>query len=69
MDWNKTYAAIYRARKDYLKPIFEIDPITLKDLVGMESQKALYENTLNSFKIREQITHFYGDLRALENQV
>ena len=48
MDWNKTYAAIYRARKDYLKPIFEIDPITLKDLVGMESQKkALYENTLN----------------------
>ncbi|EEU7127821.1 ATP-binding protein, partial [Campylobacter jejuni] len=27
MDWNKTYAAIYRARKDYLKPIFEIDPI------------------------------------------
>lgn len=30
---------IYRARKDYLKPIFEIDPITLKDLVGMESQK------------------------------
>ncbi|EKR6831865.1 TPA: ATP-binding protein [Campylobacter jejuni] len=48
MDWNKTYAAIYRARKDYLKPIFEIDPIALKDLVGMESQKkALYENTLN----------------------
>ncbi|PCM57826.1 ATP-binding protein, partial [Campylobacter sp. BCW_8712] len=48
MDWNKTYAAIYRARKDYLKPIFEIDPIALKDLVGMEKQKkALYENTLN----------------------
>lgn len=48
MDWSKTYAAIYRARKDYLKPIFEIDPITLKDLLGMESQKkALYENTLN----------------------
>ncbi|PPB58565.1 ATP-binding protein, partial [Campylobacter hyointestinalis subsp. hyointestinalis] len=48
MDWNKTYAASYRARKDYLKPIVEIDPIALKDLVGMESQKkALYENTLN----------------------
>lgn len=30
MDWNKTYAAIYRARKDYLKPIFEIDPYHFK---------------------------------------
>lgn len=48
MNWDKTYAAVYRARKDYLKPISELDELYLKDLVGMESQKkALYENTLN----------------------
>ncbi len=48
MDWTKTYAAIYRARKDYLKPVYELDGTTLKDLVGIEKQKkALYENTLN----------------------
>ncbi len=48
MDWSKTYAAIYRARKDILKPVFELDSISLKELVGIEEQKkALVENTLN----------------------
>ncbi|EAJ0736719.1 ATP-binding protein [Campylobacter coli] len=48
MDWDKTYAAIYRSRKDYLKPIVDLDNISLNDLLGMEEQKnALYQNTLN----------------------
>ena len=48
MDWSTTYAAIYRARKDRLKPVFELDTISLKELVGLESQKqALMDNTLN----------------------
>ncbi|KAA6225619.1 MULTISPECIES: ATP-binding protein [unclassified Campylobacter] len=48
MDWTNIYAAIYRARKDYLKPVFEIDDISLDDLIGIETQKqALVQNTLN----------------------
>ncbi|KQH54762.1 ATP-binding protein [Campylobacter coli] len=48
IDWDKTYAAIYRSRKDYLKPIVDLDNISLNDLLGMEEQKnALYQNTLN----------------------
>lgn len=48
IDWDKTYAAIYRSRKDYLKPIIDLDNISLNDLLGMEEQKnALYQNTLN----------------------
>lgn len=48
MDWNKTYAAIYRPRKDILKPVSELDTISLNELVGIEEQKrALVENTLN----------------------
>ncbi|HED6767123.1 TPA: ATP-binding protein [Campylobacter coli] len=48
MDWDKTYAAIYRSRKDYLKPIIDLDNISLNDLLGMEEQKnVLYQNTLN----------------------
>ncbi|HED5993727.1 TPA: ATP-binding protein [Campylobacter coli] len=48
MDWDKTYAAIYRSRKDYLKPIIDLDNIGLNDLLGMEEQKnVLYQNTLN----------------------
>lgn len=48
IDWDKTYAAIYRSRKDYLKPIIDLDNISLNDLLGMEEQKnVLYQNTLN----------------------
>ncbi|MCX2682400.1 ATP-binding protein [Campylobacter sp. MIT 21-1685] len=48
MDWDKTYAAIYRARKDVLKPVLELDEITLNHLQGIEEQKKLLiQNTLN----------------------
>ncbi|MDR1820499.1 MAG: ATP-binding protein [Methanobrevibacter sp.] len=46
MDWEKTPAAIYRPKKDKLKPVFETDPITLDDLINIDDQKKiLFENT------------------------
>ncbi len=50
IDWSKTKAAIYRAKRDMLKPIRDkdIDPIGLDELVGIEYQKSmLLENTKN----------------------
>lgn len=47
MDFNKTYAAIYRARKDILKAVVELDEVKLGDLIGIQSQKeALLANTV-----------------------
>lgn len=46
MDWENTYAAIYRAKKEALKPVKYLDEITLEDLVGIEKQKEeIVENT------------------------
>lgn len=39
MDWKNTFAAIYRAKKEALKPVKYLDEITLNDLVGIEQQK------------------------------
>jgi predicted AAA+ superfamily ATPase len=46
IDWEKTPAAIYRANRDRLKPVFEIDPIRLENLINIDEQKTvLVENT------------------------
>lgn len=37
--WKKNYAAIYRAKKEFLKPVKYLDDILLDDLVGIEKQK------------------------------
>lgn len=37
--WKKNYAAIYRAKKEFLKPVKYLDDISLDDLVGIEKQK------------------------------
>ncbi|MDR3346940.1 MAG: ATP-binding protein [Campylobacteraceae bacterium] len=48
IDWSITKAAIYRAKKDTLKGVFEIDTITLPQLLNIDEQKsALVENTRN----------------------
>lgn len=39
LDWNVTLAAIWRQRKEYLRPVRHIDPISLDELKGIESQK------------------------------
>lgn len=39
IDWNTTYAAIWRQRQAYLRPVTQTDPIRLEQLLGIESQK------------------------------
>jgi len=46
IDWNLTYAAIWRQRKEYLRPVLQIDPIQLDDLFGIDVQKEqMIQNT------------------------
>lgn len=46
IDWNKIKAAIWRQRREYLRPVRNLDPIQLSDLLGIDTQKrALIENT------------------------
>lgn len=46
IDWNQYHAAIWRAKKEILKPVKHIDAMTLESLVGIERQKrAIVENT------------------------
>lgn len=47
IDWGTTYAAIWRSRKEYLRPVEQIDPVDLKTLVGVDIQKEkMQRNTL-----------------------
>jgi predicted AAA+ superfamily ATPase len=39
IDWSKTYAAIWRSHRNYLRAVRQIDPIRLQQLVGIDSQK------------------------------
>ena len=39
IDWEVTFAAIWRQRKEHLRPVRNIDPVRLRDLVGIEPQK------------------------------
>lgn len=46
IDWNLTHAAIWRQRKEYLRPVRHIDPIQLDELLGIDKQKhQLLQNT------------------------
>ena len=46
IEWNNTYAAIWRQRKGYLRPVKSIDPISLNSLIGIDLQKKeLMRNT------------------------
>jgi predicted AAA+ superfamily ATPase len=39
IDWNTTYAAIWRQRQTYLRPVKQLDAIQLDDLLGIDTQK------------------------------
>lgn len=39
IDWNTTYAAIWRQRQQYLRPVKHLDTISLDQLLGIDSQK------------------------------
>lgn len=46
IDWNDIYAAIWRQRKGYLRPVLHVDPVQLDELVGIDQQKQrLLDNT------------------------
>ena len=46
IDWSTTFAAIWRQRKERLRPVRNVDPVALGDLVGIDRQKEqLAENT------------------------
>ncbi len=49
IDWNITLAAIWRQRKEYLRPVQQVDPIRLDDLLGIEPQKAQVINNTERF--------------------
>lgn len=39
IDWTTTIAAVWRQRKEVLRPVVQIDPIKLDDLLGIDVQK------------------------------
>ena len=39
IDWDNTYAAIWRQRRGYLRPVKQFDTIRLDQLLGIDSQK------------------------------
>ena len=46
IDWTTVRAAIWRQRKEYLRPVRNLDPIRLDQLLGIDAQKqALVRNT------------------------
>jgi predicted AAA+ superfamily ATPase len=46
IDWQTTYAAIWRQRQAFLRPVKDIDPIRLQHLLGIDLQKQqLVSNT------------------------
>lgn len=46
IDWQETYAAIWRNQRQYLRAVRHIDPIRLQQLIGIEDQKKrVVENT------------------------
>ena len=46
INWQDTYAAIWRPYRKHLHPVQAIDPVTLNSLIGIERQKKqLIENT------------------------
>ncbi len=46
IDWNLTVAAVWRQRKEILRPVLHIDPIRLDELLGIDGQKRqIIQNT------------------------
>jgi uncharacterized protein len=46
IEWDNTYAAIWRQNKSRLRPVLSVDPVTLGSLIGIDRQKAaLIRNT------------------------
>jgi predicted AAA+ superfamily ATPase len=47
IDWDHTFAAVWRRRREYLRPVHHVDPVRLAQLVGINTQKErMVTNTL-----------------------
>jgi uncharacterized protein len=49
IDWNIIKAAVWRPRKEYLRPVQQIDPIRLSDLLGIDRQKEYLQRNTERF--------------------
>lgn len=49
IDWNSTKAAVWRPRKEYLRPVQHTDPVRLADLLGIETQKERLQRNTERF--------------------
>jgi predicted AAA+ superfamily ATPase len=46
INWNSTIAAVWRQRKEYLRPVLQTDPIRPDELLGIDDQKQqMIQNT------------------------
>ncbi|MBN2606886.1 MAG: ATP-binding protein [Thiotrichales bacterium] len=55
--WDKHVAAIWRAKKGKFKPVEALDPIKLSNLLGIERQKTLFCQNLQSFIAGQPANH------------
>jgi predicted AAA+ superfamily ATPase len=49
IDWNAVSAAVWRPNKEYLRPVRQIDPVRLADLMGIELQKERLQRNTDRF--------------------
>lgn len=57
IDWGRTLAAIWRKRKEYLRPVSSIDPIRLSSLVGIDTQKEQLIRNTECFLNKEPVNN------------
>lgn len=53
IDWNRIHAAIWRQRKECLRPVTQLDPIRLDDLLGIDRQKQQLTDNTKRFLARQ----------------
>lgn len=57
VNWQTTFAAIWRGKEAFLKPVNDLDTVTLDSLYGLEEQKnLLFENT-QAFTDKKEAAH------------
>lgn len=49
IDWEQTFAAVWRQSSSTLRAVRDIDPVTLASLVGIERQKAALQGNTERF--------------------
>ena len=49
IDWNKTIAATWRARKESLKPVEDVDLMDIDRLLGISRQKQIFCKNIENF--------------------